>query len=357
MVEGTPRITYLISTLEVGGAQRGMERLLGPLCEDYAVTVVALRGLDGAIVPDLPKAVEVVDLDVRHPWHGVRLRRLHRELRNTDVLVCSMFHASIVGNAFGSVAPVPTILTWRHLEAYERPFRERLYGWSIRQSDRVLADSEAVTEILERRYGSLADRIHTVPIAGVDTERYVPQSRSGDGTTIVGILGRLVQQKNHDAVLAVADCLRDEPIRFEIAGKGPREQELRRRVEQLDLKNIRFKGFVDDVPTFLNGLDIYVQPSHNEGLCITAVEAMACGLPVVAYAVGGLTETVVAGETGYLVEPGDEGRLAERIRSLLVDPELRSRLGTAGRERVIEQYSRDVLVSRFREALESALAE
>lgn len=355
MAGDTRRLTYLISTLEVGGAQRGMARLIDDLLAEYEVTVIALRGMDHAIVPELPDEIDIIDLAVNDPWQVTRLTRLYRHLGTTDVLVCSMYHAGIVGNLFGRVARVPTIVTWRHLAKYNSPFRERLYSFAISSSDRILADSRTVAERLEENHGLSSERICTVPIAGIDTVHFSPQSGSASDTTVVGVLGRLVDQKNHDAVLDLADKLRNEPIRFEIAGQGPRERILRRRVEEDGLDNVQFEGFVDDVPDFLNGLDVYIQPSINEGLCMTAVEAMACGLPVVAYAVGGLTETVIDGETGFLVEPGNEDELVERLQTLVEDPDLRHQFGAAGRERVVDNYSQDVLVSTFRDALDSAL--
>jgi glycosyltransferase involved in cell wall biosynthesis len=81
---------------------------------------------------------------------------------------------------------------------------------------------------------------------------------------------------------------------------------------------------------------------------------MACGLPVVATAVGGLTETVIDGETGYLVDPGDIDAFSHHIRTLHESPSLRFRLGQRGRQQVIDEYSRAVLLREFRTAVASA---
>lgn len=356
-----PRLTYLISSLQVGGAERGMSRLLDGLAEDYDVTVVGLRGGDRGIVGDLPPSVRVLDLVIDAPRDAVRLRHLWRELIATDVLVCSLYHAAVIGTVGGRIARVPTVVTWQHNEAFASDWRRAGFRLAAALSDRLLADSEAVASMLDRAYGFPDGQVTTVPIAGIDTERFAPRdaddisARGGtDGVTTVGILGRLLEQKNHEAVLAAAERLRDEPIRFEVAGEGPRGSELRELARKRGLDNVRFRGFVDDVPAFLNGLDIYVQPSHYEGLCITVVEAMACGLPVVGTAVGGLTETVVDGETGYLVAPGDIDGFVGRVRELHAAPLRRETMGRKARERVTERYSRAVLDREFRAVLTAA---
>jgi len=353
-----PRLTYLISSLQIGGAERGMARLLEGLVNDYDVTVVALRGGDRGIVGELPDTVRVLDLDIHSLWDVIELRHLCRELTNTDILVCSLYHAAVIGAVVGWATQVPAVVTWQHNERFENRRRRILYGLVARLSDQVLADSETVRTMIQRTY-SLPDwKVRTVPIAGIDIERFAPRTdmndadtTGDDGVTKVGILGRLLEQKNHEAVLMAADRLRDEPIRFEIAGQGPRESVLRDRARERGLKDVRFRGFVDNAPAFLNELDIYVQPSHYEGLCMTVLEAMACGLPVVGTAVGGLTETVLDGDTGYLVDPGDQETFVDRIRELHLSPKLRVQFGRRARERVVERYSSEILIAEFRTAL------
>lgn len=331
-----------------------MVRLVNELIDEFDVTVVALRGGEQTLVADLHEDVDVVDLDITGARRVHRLGRLWRELRQTDVLLCSLYHAAVLGNPLGWVARVDTTLTWQHNEEFRSTLRRWLFGRITRMSDGILADSETVAEVVAERLPIPSERIHIVPIAGVDTAEFTPAEREERDEVLVGILGRLVEQKNHDAVLTVADALRDEPIRFEIAGDGPRRDELEAQVDAMGLEKVRFQGFVDDVPAFLQGLDIYVQPSHHEGLCITVLEAMACGLPVVGTAVGGLNETVLDGETGYLIEPGDEDALVQRIHELHGDSDLRVAMGRRGRERVVEEYSQTVLVQRFLSVLKEA---
>jgi glycosyltransferase involved in cell wall biosynthesis len=109
----------------------------------------------------------------------------------------------------------------------------------------------------------------------------------------------------------------------------------------------RFFGTRDDVACLLGAADLLALASDTEGVPGVALEAGYLGLPVVATRVGGVPECVVHGETGLLVEPGDSGALMTALSRLAADPELRLRLGSAGRERVRDRHSIDHVADMF----------
>jgi glycosyltransferase involved in cell wall biosynthesis len=96
-----------------------------------------------------------------------------------------------------------------------------------------------------------------------------------------------------------------------------------------------------------------VQASREEGLGLSPLEALACGVPVVATAVGGLRETIIDGETGWTYPPGDDAALAQRISAVLDDPAEARRRAAAGRDMVMTRYARDLVFDRFAAALTS----
>ena len=122
---------------------------------------------------------------------------------------------------------------------------------------------------------------------------------------------------------------------------GEPGQRLRRRIEELDLGDA-IELCVDLSPEMvrdkLRTLDVFVLPSHQEGLCIAALEAMACGCPVVSTRCGGPEEIVLDDETGYLVG-FDPAELADAVCRVLLTPKLRQRLGAAARDKVVKDYS------------------
>jgi glycosyltransferase involved in cell wall biosynthesis len=110
------------------------------------------------------------------------------------------------------------------------------------------------------------------------------------------------------------------------------------------MRDTLFLGYQEEVAPFYAAFDAMILPSINEGTPVSAIEALAAGRPVVATRVGGVPDVVREGEDGFLVEAGDVDALAERLSRLAADPELRERLGAAGRARVIPRYSVERLV-------------
>jgi len=126
---------------------------------------------------------------------------------------------------------------------------------------------------------------------------------------------------------------------------------VRHEVEVRDLQNVTLHGLVEDIPSFLAECDIYFQPSRWEGLCITALEAMAAGLPVVGSNVGSIGRNVKASGSGFLYEPHDVDGFVTGIKTLVEDPELRQRFGEQSRETVGQNFTKKVLVDEFKRAI------
>jgi glycosyltransferase involved in cell wall biosynthesis len=127
--------------------------------------------------------------------------------------------------------------------------------------------------------------------------------------------------------------------RLLLIGDGTIRADLERRAATLHISDtVVFVGHVSSVPQHLVTADIYVQSSHQEGLPNSVLEAMACGLPVVATRVGGTEELVVDGDNGLLVPPGDAGCLAAALSRLLQDGDARRRMGQRSRARILACY-------------------
>jgi glycosyltransferase involved in cell wall biosynthesis len=189
--------------------------------------------------------------------------------------------------------------------------------------------------------------VHVVPF-GVDTDVFSPPTAPPSGADrppTVGIVKTLRPRYGiRELILAfhkIADSFPD--ARLVIVGGGEQYAELQALIVNLEMeKRITMAGQAghDQIPRYLQSFDLFVVPSltDRESFGVAAVEASACGLPVIASRVGGLPEVVLDGRTGLLVPPGDIDALAAAMARLLSEPELRARMGQAGRQFVLGHY-------------------
>ncbi|MEX0749944.1 MAG: glycosyltransferase [Dehalococcoidia bacterium] len=219
-------------------------------------------------------------------------------------------------------------------------------------ADCIVVASRHELHLLTTLYRADESRIAVVP-CGVDLERFYPMDKEQarralelkDGDRIILFVGRIEPLKGIDILISAAAQLHeDENFRVLIVGGDGRAEaelaQLRALAERLDIDHhISFVGAVphEDLPMYYNAADVCVVPSYYESFGLVAVEAMACGVPVVASRVGGLTSTISDGETGYLIPWRCPEPFAERLELLLDNDELRQSFGRAGRE-AVERY-------------------
>ena len=238
--------------------------------------------------------------------------------------------------------------------------------------DRVIAPSRAILDALVHGERVAADRTQCLP-NGVDIDRFRtidPEARIAGrdalglrrGGFVFGCVARLVPVKRHEDLIAgFAAATADRPdAQLLLVGGGPLEQALRRQAIALGIgSRVLFCGERRDIERILPLLDCFVLASSSEGMSNAALEAMACGLPVLATAVGGNAEVVDAPRTGMLVPPHSPLRIAAAMRELLAHPERTRQMGLLGRQRVEARFSIQAMVrdfSRFYESLQPAAA-
>ena len=217
----------------------------------------------------------------------------------------------------------------------------------VSEADRIVAANVVERAELLRDYAAHASRIATIP-CGVDTDLFTPGDRAEarrrlglDDRPVLLWVGRIAPIKGLDTLLDTVARLREggQEMRLLVVGgdadepTSGHETSLRQRIARLGLvDSVRFVGPQPQsvLPLYYAAADLTVLPSYYESFGMVALEAMACGSPVIASRVGGLVTTVRDGVTGFLVPDGDVGALAERIETLVTDPELRWRLGREG---------------------------
>jgi len=320
-----------------------MVRLLSELERDtFDTHVITIKHVNPDLTQELPNHITIHELNLTSGGALSPLAGAFRSIRTADVLVCSLVPSIVVGSVTGTLARVPDIYSWRHTTHQENRFRKLLYSIAYRLSDGILVDSDASKQhIIE--WGIEEHRITKLPLSGVKMDMYPSVTHAQpDGPIRVGTVGRLVEKKGYDELI---ECARNLPeFEFHVVGEGPLAEKI-----QNAPKNVVYHGRVsqEELQRLWGTFDIYFQPSRYEGLCITAIEGMAARLPIVASDIDGLSESIVDGTTGYLVEQGDINGYCDKLRQLAADSSRRNRMGAAGQERARQHFSSKALAREF----------
>ena len=177
---------------------------------------------------------------------------------------------------------------------------------------------------------------------------------------VVGWVGRMTAVKRTDAVVQTLQKLVERGVDAHVllVGDGPDRDHLERYAHDLGvIRRCLFLGYQDDVARFYDAIDVMLLPSVNEGTPVSVIEALAAGRPTVATRVGGVPDVVRDGVDGFLVDSADPDELAARLAELAADPELRARMGAAGREHVVARYAVERLVDDVDALYRRLLAE
>jgi glycosyltransferase involved in cell wall biosynthesis len=191
---------------------------------------------------------------------------------------------------------------------------------------------------------------------GIDVGKFAYVGPTPGGPAVM--VGRLSLEKDVTTLIQAAALIVPKEPRFQlvIAGAGECLPELTQQAAELGVgAHVQFLGEVRDIPTLLAGASLLALPSLTEGISLTLLEAMACGLPVVATRVGGNPEVVVDGATGYLVPPQQPASLAERVLELFQKPELGRTMGRHGRGRVEAHFRVSEMVARYEDLYHEVL--
>lgn len=329
------RVRFLITSLDRGGAEKYLAMTArGLAARGHDVGVACLRGFG-------PVASELADAGIPVRTVGAGLVGWLRRER-PQILYGFLFHATIGARMAGRLAGVPVIVSSEQLMAMERGARMLAYRATWDLCDHYVAVAGAVRDFLRDAVGIPARRVTVIP-SGLDPSRYRPATPARE--PVVASIGHLRRndQKGYRFLVEASKRLPD--VRFIVAGEGtpPRD---RGRVE--------FVGPIEDVSAFLAPASLYVQPSRWEGFPNAVIEAMACGLPVVATRVAGMPEQVA--DTGWIVPPADAEALAAAIGEALGDRRRLAAKGRAARDRVEREYSEARLVDRHAELFERLVA-
>jgi glycosyltransferase involved in cell wall biosynthesis len=362
------RVDFLITGLELGGAESQLIRLVARLqSRGLPVRVISML-TPGPLGPAMRQTgVPVLDLGMARGTADLRgfVRLVHLWRRQPPSAVVSfLYHANLLARLAGRAAGVRLIVSSIRNERFGSRFREALF----RMTDgfghlNVVNSSLAATTLRER--GLVPRRgIEVIP-NGIRAADFQPVGDARERTRMeLGLprhefawfcIGRMVPQKDHHTLLLAFDRLRSTPVRLVLVGDGPLRAALEQVATGAGLSDrVLFLGERDDVVDLLSAADALVLSSAWEGMPNVVMEALAAGVPVVATAVGGLPELVASGESGWLVPPGDVGALAAAMSGLQsLPPGERRRMGRRGQEHITALFDLERVVDQWEALLTS----
>jgi sugar transferase (PEP-CTERM/EpsH1 system associated) len=362
------RIMHVLACLGNGGTEFGILKLKDGLGEDrFEQRICTTRKFD-------PEFVQTYGLNEilsvaagsrpGYQFPMFRLRKIFSQYR--PHIVHTRNWGGLEAVLAARLAGVPVVIHSEH--GYEVsnsngiPLRQKAFR---RLAYSMVSQVFTVTRELREHHAQQGwirpERIAVIP-NGVDTVRYAPSVPSRElvrrefgipsERLVIGSVGRLVSIKDYGTLVRAAErlALSNLDVHVLLVGLGPESERLRAQVcGSSALKGrVTFAGSPERrVPELLNGMDVFVLTSLKEGMSNTLLEAMATGLPLVATQVGGNPEVIGEGRRQWLFAPGDVQALTDRILRLAKDPAIRWQLGNEGRERVLDEFSLEVMMQRY----------
>jgi len=339
------KILHVIATLDPAGAENQLTRLVLNLDKERFSAFVCCLTRGGPLEEKLSRGGIPYRILHKHgkldPVALLRLAGLMRRFR-PHVVHTWMFTSNAYGRTAAILAGAPIrVSTELSVDAWKwgpYPVVDRLL---LRFTDAVIANAEAVKNFYVNRERVPSSKI-TVIRNGIALDVFQPrpkrEARGAFGippdAQVIGGAGRLDPQKGFSFLVeAMPEILRTQPrAMLVIAGEGAERGALEGLASRLGVgERVRFIGRTEDMAGFMSALDIFALPSLWEGLPHVVMEAMACGCPVVAARVGGVSELIAEGVTGITVQPQCPKALAEGISRLLDDDHVRLGMGREAR--------------------------
>jgi len=365
-----PRILQVIPTLVRGGAEKQLTLLATGLARKGWDVHVCVLTHTGPLEEQLRQAgVPLTFIDKRWKLDPFAYRRLKREMQRLqpDLVHTWLFAANSYGRQAAFAAGVKHVVAGeRCVDPWKGTLQLTIDRHLARRTERIVTNSSGVRDFYASK-GLPAEKFTIIPngiapfappMTAVTREQLLEDLGLPKDARLIGAIGRLWPQKRLKDVIWTTDlikCVRDD-VHVLIIGDGPHRRRLERYAQQCCISDmVHFLGERSDVPSILPHLDLLILASSYEGQSNAIMEAMSAGIPIVASDIPGNRDLVVDGETGFLVNVGDRATLAQKALLILGDVELEKKLGLAGKERMLRDFSIEKMVERHEELYRSLM--
>ena len=383
------KIVHIITRMILGGAQENTlftceGQHLDPNNEVILITGPAI-GREGELVERARECgFQVIMVDEMrreiNPWLDfLTLRSLTRHLRELQphVVHTHSSKAGILGRMAAQKAKVPVVIHTIHGPAFhpnqmwiKNAFFIALERYATRKSDKILCVADAMSQQAIDAGVAPADMFVTVR-SGMEVEHFRDSPRHREemrrklgfeqDEIVVGKIARLAHLKGYEFMIELAQnlCPRYPNLKFMFIGDGALHDSLQQQAQESGIGDrIVFTGLVPatEIPACISAMDILVHTSLREGLARVLPQALISGKPVVSFDIVGAREVCLNDETGFLIPPRDQKALEDAVEKLIVNPNLRTQLGTKGQELFTGAFSKEVMVEQINEVYRKCLA-
>jgi glycosyltransferase involved in cell wall biosynthesis len=371
------RILLVITTLTFGGAETQVVRLAQELKRRGREVAVACLIKPSNWVEQLrSEGIAVHSLDMKRGVPDLRaIARLCSLVKSfrPDVVHSHMVHANLLARAARLFCRMPVLISTAHnlRETSEKGgptwYKEVLYRLSDFLADRTTIICHAAFKRYVEVGAVPAEKFEVVP-NGIDVEQFSPSAEArlaarkslgmADSVFLWLAVGRLVEQKDYVTLLRAVEILPEGEYKVLVAGSGPLLEPLKHETKRLQLEDkVQFLGASENIRHLYAAADAFVMSSIFEGLSAALLEASAMALPAVVTNVGGNTEIVTEGQTGFVVPAQNPERLAAAMQTLAtLTPEARQHLGAAARAHCLENYRFDLITDQWLDLYARCLA-
>ncbi|MFV1965339.1 MAG: glycosyltransferase, partial [Pirellulaceae bacterium] len=363
---GPLRVLFVITSMPIGGAETLLVSLVRRLDrERFRPELCCLKelGVLGTLLADEMPAFDRL-LSGKHDVRVfARLVSLLRKRQTDAVITVGAGDKMFWGRLAGWWGRVPVVLSALHSTGWPDAIG-RLNRALTPLTDAFIAVAESHGRYLIDAEGLPREKVRAIP-NGIDVDRFRhldagrARVRSELGippsAPVCGIVAALRFEKNHPLFVEAAELVHRQlpQAHFLVVGEGPERRDLEERIRQKGLGDrIHLLGARQDIPELLSAMDLFSLTSRSEANPVSILEAMACGVPVVATRVGSVPETVFPGCTGFLAEPNDAKEMAEYWLELMHDPVGAQEMGEQGRRRVVEHGSIGRMVQGYEDLIE-----
>lgn len=383
------RILHVITRLILGGAQENTlftcQDLQHRHLDEVLLVAGPALGPEGDLAPQAAAArvpLQIIPTLRRelHPWRDYAswraLRQIIRDF-HPDVVHTHSAKAGVLGRLAATQLQVPAVVHTVHGAPFypgQKPWARAgvrwAECWAAQRCHALISVADAMTTQLvaagvapREKFTTIYSGMDVEPFLQADAQREAVRASLGFSAEdlVIGKVARLFPLKGHADVLTAAARLheRHPHLHWLFIGDGILRPALERRAQELGLADcVHFYGLAppEQIPGLLAATDMVVHASLREGLARVLPQAMLAGRPVVCYDLDGAPEVVLPDVTGYLVPPSDPAALCQALESLILDSELRTRLGQQGRELCRDRFRHQTITEQIRALYTSLLS-